>query len=283
MMPVVVEDRLFSTVVHSPPPAKNVPRLGPIVMPTSPKRRKQERVNRRFTEGVLEAIEDGSPLELFRMVCHVTYTDPRPFVWENFDVGTQFTYLLDVAEKSPDAVRDSFSKSLRRDIRDADELDVVVDHEDVDAAEEVYDQTRDRYLEQGRGFPLGWPYVKDLVTALADEDRARVYTVRDADGELLTGITVLYSDETAYFWQGGTRTVHEGVGLNSRLHWEIIRDVIEDPPRESVHQYDLMGANTERLCRYKSKFAASLVPYYVVESGGRTMSLAKRTYSAIVR
>jgi hypothetical protein len=44
-----------------------------------------------------------------------------------------------------------------------------------------------------------------------------------------------------------------------------------------------MGANTERLCQYKSKFGADLVPYYVVESGGRTMDLAKKTYQALVR
>jgi len=283
LMPVVVDDRLLSTVVVSPPPGKNVPRLGPITMPTSPKRRKQERVNRRFTSGVLDEIENGNPLELFRMVCHVRYTDPRPFVWRDFDVSTKFTYLLDCADREPDDVLGSFSKSLRRDIRDADELEITVNREGIGAAREVYERTRERYREQGRGFPLPWPFVEDLVSALADENRARVYTIRDPDGELLTGITVLYSNETAYFWQGGTRTVYEDVGLNSYLHWHIIRDIMTDPPRESVHQYDLMGANTERLCRYKSKFAAALVPYFVVESGGRTMSLAKRTYSALVR
>lgn len=285
LMPVVVRENLFSTVVLSPPPAMGIPRLGPVLMPTSPKRRKREKVNRRFTEAVLDAIDGETPLELFRMECNTTYADPRPYRWQNFDLATKFTYVLDLDGKSSDNVLDSFSKSLRRDVRDAQELDISIEQEGIDGARAVYEQTRDRYEEQDRGFPISWEYVRDLVDAMLAADRARVYVARDenGDGEFLTGITVLYSNDAGYYWQGGSRTVHEGVGLNSLVHWRIIGDIITDPPRESVSRYDLMGANTERLCRYKSKFGAELVPYYVIESSGRTMSLAKKTYQALVR
>jgi len=283
LMPVVVSERLFSTLVFSPPPSMNVPRLGPVLMPNSPKRRKQEKVNRRFTESVLEAIEGETPLELFRMVCNTTYADPRPFRWQDFELGTQFTYQLDLEGEDADTVRANFSKSLRRDIRDAEDLPVSVDRAGLEAARHIYEQTRARYREQDRNFPLSWDYVSDLVSALLAEERARVYVVRDETGAFLTGITVLYSNDAGYFWQGGTRTVHKDVGVNSLVHWRIIEDIITDPPRESITRYDLMGANTERLCRYKSKFGAGLVPYYVVESGGPTMDLAKRTYRALVR
>jgi hypothetical protein len=283
LMPVVVAERLFSTLVFSPPPGMSVPRLGPVLMPQSPKRRKQEKVNRRFTVAVLEEIESDSPLELFRMLCNTTYADPRPFRWQDFDLGTQFTYQLDLDGREPESVRSDFSKSLRRDVRDAEGLDVTVERGGRNDARAIYEQTRARYEEQGRNYPLSWAYVSDLVASLLETDRARIYVARDESGQFLTGITVLYSNDAAYFWQGGTRTVHEGVGLNSLLHWRIIEDIVDDPPRESVTTYDLMGANTERLCQYKSKFGAELVPYYVVESGGRTMALAKKTYQALVR
>ena len=42
-----------------------------------------------------------------------------------------------------------------------------------------------------------------------------------------------------------------------------------------------MGANTDRLCKYKSKFGASLEPYYTIESAGPQMELAKRAYRKI--
>lgn len=299
LLPLVVRDGPLGTAAFSPPPGMAVPRLGPILMPTSPKRRKREKVNREFTEGVLdrvgidltgqlaragvdspfarrvgEQVESG--LTFFRMLCGTDYGDPRPYVWDDLHVEPQFTYHLDLESTTPDAVKKSFSKSLRREIRDAEALDVTVDREGMDGAREVFEDTVDRYEEQDEALGLTWPYVRDLLVGL--DERARTYVARDPSGNYLSGITVLYSNDSAYFWQGGTRAVHEGTSVNSLVHWRIVEDILEGSPVESVTTYDLMGANTERLCRYKAKFGADLVPYYLVESSGRTMDAAKRAY-----
>jgi len=281
LFPLLVQDRSIGSAVLSPPPGFGVPRMGPLVMPTSPKQRKREKVNNSFVEAVLDDVGVEDSLTLFRTICGTGYDDPRPFSWADLDVGTRFTYVLDLADESPDDVLTSFSKSLRREIRDGEDIDVEISREGLDGARAVYEDTKIRYQEQDKTFPLSWEYVRDLVDAL--EDRCRVYVARTPDGEFLSGITVLYSDEAGYFWQGGTRATHENVSVNSLLHWRVIRDVIDDPPMDSVTKYDLMGANTERLCRYKSKFGADLVPYYVVESQGTGMDVAKRAYRMVSR
>ncbi|WP_101298335.1 GNAT family N-acetyltransferase [Halegenticoccus soli] len=282
LLPVVLRRQSVGTAVLSPPPAMGVPRLGPVLMSPSPKRRKRERVNREFTELVLEELAVDSSLSLLRMVCGTAYDDPRPYVWQDLDVDPFFTYALSLSETSPDALLSSFSKSLRREIRDARETDVVVERvSPEEGARVVYDDAKSRYEEQGEQYRLQWPYVRDLTASLAEEDRCRVYLARTPDGEHLSGITVLYSNDVAYFWQGGTRATYDGTSVNSLVHWRIIEDIVDDPPIDSVHAYDLMGANTERLCRYKAKFGAELVPYYVVESGGRGMDVAKRAYSLL--
>ena len=280
LLPVFTSSRLVGTTIMSPPPSMNVPRLGPVVTPTSPKQRKIERVNRDFTEAVLEEM-DTDLLSLFRTVCHSAYADPRPYLWEDYDLTTQFTYVVDLADTTADEVLASFSSGLRREIRDARDLDVSVAVEGLDGARAVYEATKERYEEQDRGFPLSWEYVRDLVEGL--DEHARVYVARGPDGEFLSGITALYSTDDAYFWQGGTRAEYDGVSVNSLLHWRIVTDVLEDPSLDGVTGYDLMGANTERLCRYKSKFAADLVPYYVVESDGVGMDVAKATYQTLKR
>jgi len=119
--------------------------------------------------------------------------------------------------------------------------------------------------------------VHDLVTAL--DGRCRVYVARDGDGEYLTGLIVLYSNDAAYYWEGGSRATYDDVSVNSLLHWAIIRDIVDDAALESVDRYDLVGANTRRLCRYKAKFSPSLVPYYIVESDSKAMDVAKTAYS----
>ncbi|USZ68101.1 GNAT family N-acetyltransferase [Halorussus salilacus] len=306
LLPAFVQRKSVGTAVTSPPPGLGIPRLGPIVMPTSPKRRKQEKVNQEFTEtvlaqvgtdlglderlaragvespmaeSVLDRLDVDSRLTLFRMVCSPDYADPRPYAWGNLHVEPNFTYHLDLNGRDTGQVRKSFSKSLRREIRDAEDLDVTVETEGVEGARDVFRATERRYAEQDEPFSQTWSYVRDLFDALGE--RARSYVARDADGEYLSGITVLYSDDAAYFWQGGAKAIYEGTAVNSRIHWRIIEDIVEDPPVESVDTYDLMGANTERLCRYKAKFGADLVPYYVVESSGPAMDVAKRAYQLV--
>ncbi|MDS0258508.1 GNAT family N-acetyltransferase [Haloarcula sp. S1CR25-12] len=280
LLPVVEQSRAVGRTVMSPPPAMNVPRLGPIVMPTSPKQRKRERVNRKFVEAVLAELNTDGPMSLVRLLTMCGYTDPRPFLWADFDLKTKYTYLVDLADTDPDSVLASFSKSLRRDVRNARESDVTVDAEGMAATRTVFERTRDRYAEQDRGFPLSWEYVSDLVAGL--DDRARTYVARGPDGEFLSGVTALFGPDMAYFWQGGTRAEHD-VAVNSLLHWRIIEDVLTDPTFERVGAYDLMGANTERLCDYKGKFAGELVPYYAVETDSPAMNLAKSAFSAVKR
>lgn len=278
LLPVFVRENAVGRAVFSPPPSMGVPHMGPVLMPTSPKRRKRERVNGDFTRAIVDELDVTSRRTLFRMVGGPEYTDPRPFLWVDQEVDTRFTYVLDVPEDT-EALLDSFSRDLRREIRKASELDLAVSVEDEEAAERVARDVVSRYEEQGETAPFTVEYVRDLVGALGDH--ARTYVVRDGEGDYLGGIVALYSNDRAYFWQGGVGRNYEGISTNSILHWRVIRDISNGSPIESVDEYDLVGANTERLCEYKAKFGADLVPYYVVESTGRGMDIAKRAYQVI--
>lgn len=282
MFPLFVLRRAVGRTVLSPPPGMGVPQLGPLVMPASPKRRKRERLNREFVEAVLDRVGVDGTTSLCRVVCSPAYADPRPFAWTGMEVGTEFTYTLDTATQSPEELLRDASKSLRREVRDGRETDVTIGVEGADAAEAVFEQTSKRYREQGEAYPLDRDYVTDLTSALAEAGRCRVYVARDPDGSFLSGVTVLYSNDSAYFWQGGTRATYDGVSINSLLHWRIVEDLAEDPPHGAT-EYDLLGANTERLCQYKSKFGGRLVPYHVVESGGTPMDIAKKAYQLVGR
>lgn len=278
LFPLVEQTNALGTALVSPVPSMGFHRLGPLVMPASPKQRKREKLNRSFVSQVLERVGAADSRTLLRVICPLSYADPRPFDWEGFDVTTAFTYTLDTGDATLDDLLAEASSSLRRELRNARESDVSIAIEGSAAARQIYEQTSERYAEQDQEFSLDWEFVQDLTTALADRDRCRVYVARTPTGEFLSGVTVLYSNDTAYFWQGGARATHEGAAVNSLLHWSILEDIIEDPPRETVTRYDLMGGNTERLSRYKSKFGADLVPYYVTESNGTQMALAKRAY-----
>lgn len=281
MLPAFAAERPVGRTVTSPPPGLGIHALGPLVSPRSPKRRKFERANRRFARGVREELSLDDATTLFRIGCSPSYGDPRPYLWAEDDVDVSFTYRLDLAGRTAEEALADASKSFRRSVRDGRDLDRPVTVEGVDAARAVFDQTKARYEEQDRGFTLTWPYVRDLFTEL--DERARTYVLRDEDGEVVSGVVVLYSNDHALYWLGGTRSEYEGTSVNAAIHWTVVEDVVEDPPVESVSGYDLMGADTERLAKYKSKFGADLVAAYEIESGGAPMAAAKRLYEAVAR
>lgn len=277
MLPVFIRDLPFIRAIVSPPPGFSVPRMGPLLMESSPKRRKQQRVNREFTEAVIEALHVDGPRSTLGMVCSPEYVDLRPYTWAGFHIDTRYTFRIDLEDVTEDDVLMSFNRDLRSEIRSRDELDVSVAIEGADAAARVHRDLERRYAEQGIEFPPPRDFTRDLVAALDD---ARVYVARGPEGEYLSGITVLYSNDEAHFWQGGTGASYEGVSVNSLLHWRIIEDILTDPPLNSVSRYDLGSANNERLSRYKAKFNPELVPYYELKSDW-LMVAAKKAHELI--
>lgn len=275
LFPLFTREVLFGRALISPPPGFGIPRLGPLVMTKSPKRRKQEQKNREFIRTILDAVDADDPFTLFATVCSPEFDDPRPFKRAGYNVEPNFTYSLDLTDTTPDQVLSSFSSDLRDDVQDGEDLDIDVSVRGPDAAMRVYDAYKARFAEEGIDFPVPRDYTYDLVEEL--DDRARVYVAETPDGEFLSGRTYLFSNDIAYSWQGGTRTYYEGVGVGGLLDWHLIRDILTDPELESVSRYDLGGASTEKLARHKSQFNPDLLPYYEIKSG-LAMRLAKKAY-----
>nr|WP_264555169.1 GNAT family N-acetyltransferase [Halocatena marina] len=281
LLPVFVNERTIGRVVTSPPPSMGIPRLGPLVLSDSPKQRKKETVNEGFAEQILDDLDVEARSTLFRMICPRAYPDPRPYQWNRLEVQPRFTYVLDLEDCTVDNVMDPFSRSLRNEMRNRESSDITISVEGMDTAEQICDSVNEHFADYGARSPADWSFVQDLLNA--DSVHHRVYVARTDDGSYCSGIIVLYSDDTAYYWLGGITATHEGVSVNSLLHRTVIEDIIEEPELDSVTRYDLVGANTERLCRYKGKFSGMLVPYYVVESNGLEMKLAKGVYDLATR
>lgn len=271
----VREHPLFR-IVMSPPPGLSVPSLGPVLMPTSPKRRKQAELNEQFTKGVLKTFDTDDARTLFGMVGGLDYPDPRPFLWENHGVVPRFNYVVDVEGKERDELLKSFTRDLRKEIRTGEELDQTTGVEGPAQAERVCRNLKRRHEEQGLSYPVPEGFSGDLVDAL--NERARVYVARSPDGDYLGGMTILYSNNKALFWQGGAKANYQNVSVNSLLHWEVIKDIRTDPELDSIERYDLGAVNNRRIARFKSKFNPELVAYYEVKSD--LMAVAKKCYSA---
>lgn len=248
------------TMAFSPPPRQYVPGLGPLLLhPEQLKRAKRERRNRRFIEACLAWLEDELTPRYVRIESVPGYADPRPFAWQGFTVTPLYTYHVDLTG-GEEAVLNRFKKSLRSDIRRSRDGDYTIERGDEVDIGFILEQLRARHAAQGESFTLSDDYVLDLRHAAVD-GRFAVYVAR-IDDERVSGIISPRFASTMHYWQGGGKP-DVSLPINDLLHWAIIRDGM----RDGREVYDLVGANTPRLCRYKSKFNPELRTYYAMERG----------------
>lgn len=276
LFPVFVRRQFGLKFVISPPPGLAVPWLGPVLMPTSPKQRKREKLNEQFTEQTLEEVDADDPRTLFGIVGSPEYGDPRPYLWNSQNVEPRFNHVLELANRDSEEVLKSFTSDLRKEIRKRDELDVSITTEGPAAAERICGELKERHAAQGLPYPTPRAFARELAARL--EDNTRVYVARGPDGEFLSGVTLLYANGDAIFWQGGTKANYDGVSVNSLLHWEIITDILEDPEIEGIDRYHLGNALNQRISRYKSKFNGEPVVNYEIKSN--MMVLARKAHTA---
>jgi len=282
LFPIFIRQKFKFRMALSPPPGFGIRELGPLFFPVSSKQSKQEKLVEEFSESIINAVDADSATTLLRISTGPYYMDPRKFWWAGFDVYPTFTYQLGLESAVREEILQSFSKSLRRDIRNGMESDVTIRTvNDTSNLENIYKSIEKRYKEQQKNFTLSWAYMRDMVESLGE--RARVYVAESAHGDFLSGIVVLYSNDTAFFWKGGTGRSSHGFSINSLLHWRIIEDIIDGRTEQEINRYDFHTANDERIVQYKRKFNPELVPQYRIESGGIVMTAAKKAYRKIVQ
>jgi len=275
MLPVVVTEGVLGRTVASPPAWTGLPALGPLLTPNSPKRRKQERANRRFSQAIHEALDLDDPTARVQLRCSPTYADPRPYAWEGEVLDVAFTHRIDLSDRTPADALAEASEDVQRSVADARDLDVSVTVEGVDAAKTVVERLRSGAIGVDRTDPPPWPYVRDLVSAL--EHRARTYVVRGPDDEFRGGLVVLYSNDDAMRWLGGGQSIG-GTDATPLLHWRVMEDVAEAPPIESVSGYDFGGANSRTAASERCEFGGRLVTTYVIESENPAKDVARRAF-----
>lgn len=262
------------TAVFSPPPRLGIPIMGPLLFEDEQlKQRKCEQRNRRFIGACLEWIEETLAPRYVRVCTTAGYVDVRPFSWEEYAVSPRFTYAIDLT-RDRDAIKQSFSRTPRRNIDSDDGADFHVTTRGDDGIRFVHEQIQSRYEAQGKTYTVPLEFLVDLSEETSPRT-VRTY-VGMVDGEPAAGLITLRDGDTVYFSEGGNKPDAD-FSCNDRLHWRVIRDA----KAEGLSRYDLQGANTPRICEYKSKFNPELCTYYELESGTPLMRLVSKLYRTI--
>ncbi len=246
--------------------------LGPSVLNVAKlKRRKADRRVQRFLQGCLAWIDEHlSPL--YTRFVAAEFEDVRPFVWNEYTVDPEYTYVVDLEGSEADLLG-RFSSDARSNVRNADEDAYTIEEGSLDDVERIVSQVEQRYENQGRSFQLSTEFARSVADALP-EGAIRPYVCR-VDGEFLGGILVAESDSTRYRWQGGVKPdANVDIAINDLLDWAVMRDGLQS----GIDRYDLVGAGVPSINRYKAKFNPRLETNYTITAGSFGFDVAIETY-----
>ena len=262
------------STAFSPPPNLKISYLGPALLNhTKQKRRRQEKTNSRFIRGCLAALETRISPRYTHFRTSTLYADTRPLIWDGFEPTTRYTYVVDLTPSTDDLLA-TFSSDARSNITGTDEAAYTLSEGGEAELTRTIHQLQDRHAEQGVTFSITPQFVTDLWRQLPD-GTCRIYTCR-VDGELVGGHITLETGETIYGWQSwGSRDAD--VPVNDLLDWEIISSARD----RELTQYDLVGANNERISKYKAKFAPQLRTYQTLENGTPVMNVVSELYKRL--
>ncbi|WP_265107811.1 lipid II:glycine glycyltransferase FemX [Halosolutus halophilus] len=276
LFPIFEIEKGFVTTAFSPPPHLRVPYLGPAFLNMGKlKQRKRDKRQERFVEGCFDWIESELAPRYAHLRTSTAFEDSRPFKWNGYDVTPEYTYAVDLSPDEDDLLM-SFSSDARSNIRNADddayEIEVGGDEE----IRLIVEQVRHRYESQGISFGVTEEFVLDLADRSAT-GAVRPYALR-VDGEFVGGILALEYGDTIGRWLGGVRTDADvDLPTNDLLDWAVMSDALD----RGLAAYDLIGADTPRINRYKAKFNPELRTYYSIEYGTWGMQTIASLYNSV--
>lgn len=275
LFPVFAVRKWPFTAVVSPPPGLHVPYLGPALLNMEKlKQRKAERRQRRFLNAAVDAVDRIHDPLYVHLRTVPAYPDLRPLMWADFEVTPRHTYIVDLQRDREDLLS-SFSGDARSNVRNTDPDAYEVTVEGRDAIQRIVEQVRDRFAAQGVDFELPTGLVEDLYDELPD-GAVRPYVCR-VDGEFAGGIVALDDGRRVARWQGGVKVDGVDLPVNDLLDWQVMVDALE----RGRERYDLVGADTERISSYKSKFEPELVQFHRLQRGSTLASALVNGYRAL--
>jgi lipid II:glycine glycyltransferase (peptidoglycan interpeptide bridge formation enzyme) len=256
IIPIYYKKVLFNTLLFSPPPKTGIPYLGFVFKEHFFKQRADQKetfLKTVFTEFEQEIIKINPSYMLITST--PSLTDYRFFLWNQYDLEIKYTYTLDLTlpldqllKNMKDKRRQKISKAKRENIEISE----------LETSDLIYSFLEEKYSKQGINLPLlSKNYLDDLKFAFPDNI---IFRIAKQDGKVVGTEALINYKDTHLNWIGASNT-EDRLPTNELLIW----DYIEKAKAKNIKQFDLAGANNEKISFFKSQFGPQLVQYCILK------------------
>jgi hypothetical protein len=229
-------------IAGSPLPGTQTPHMGPILLPAVE------------PAAVLDAF-DGFMRERRVAACHLigdAPLEPALLTARRYHVEPHATMILDLEGRSEDDIWAGFKSECRTAIRKAEKSGVeVTPATDLSFLPEYLAMAQAVFARHGRLAPVPVAFYQGLWGRFSPDETLRVLLARH-EGEIVAGAMFLAHRRRLYYLDGVSHARAYSLRANNLIQWSIIRWGLE----RGCASYDLVGADTPELVRFKSTLGA---------------------------
>jgi colanic acid biosynthesis glycosyl transferase WcaI len=231
-------------IAGSPLPGVQTPQMGPVVLPGID------------PAAALDAF-DGFMRQERIAACHLVSdapTEPALLAGRQYSVEPHATMVLDLDGRSEEDIWKGFKSECRTAIRKAEKSGVeVTPATDLTFLPEYLAMAQAVFARHGRLAPVPAAFYQTLWERFSPDGTLRVLLARH-EGEIVAGAMFLAHGRRLYYLDGVSHAQAYGLRANNLIQWSIIRWGLE----RGCTAYDLVGADTPELIRFKSTLGAQL-------------------------
>ena len=271
--PIFYEKKGPLKMVFSPPPKVGIPYMGPVLLGYDKlKQEKKESLITDFYTGIDRFIQDNFKPHYIDFKLPPSLIDCRPFTWLGYQAKPVYSYLLDISAGLSN-LEANFSIQARKNIKKAEKDGLKFELGSKEELEILYSMLYDRYAEQERKIPISKDYLLDVFNRFFPEN-FKVFVIRYQDEIVSCGVKLCYNNRVID-WIGQPKTTIRTA--NDYLHWSVMKWGVE----HKLRYYEIIGANTQSICQFKSKFNPSLEIYFETKKSTITGTIAEKLYTKL--
>lgn len=176
-----------------------------------------------------------------------------PFYWENFTVTPRISYRIDLGNDL-DTIFGSFSKNLKRDIKNAQKK-LHISYEP--SGDVLYDIMLKTFKEQNRIYPISKELIERILINSLEHNAGKMITALDDDNNVHASGFFLYDTNRCYYLIGGKDINYKNSNGLSLIIWKGIQYAA------SVSKvFDFEGSMIEGIENFFQRFGGIPVTYY---------------------
>lgn len=182
------------------------------------------------------------------------FTNWMPFYWNGYRQNTDYTFLLSTGNTPYPEICKAYSKTVRYDIRKAEEALNITESDDIDAFYFLHNKTFER---QNMTSTVSHEFLKSFDSECVQNKARKLLFADSPDGKHVCAAYLVYDDKCVYYLMSGTDSEYRNMNALSLLIDAGIRFAAE-----TGRDFDFEGSMVEGIADYFRKFGGKLTPYF---------------------